>query len=48
MSLSVCCQWLEPRTKREVVEADIVDVDVEAKGKNLAVLKMREDFGLTV
>lgn len=37
-----------PDVQREVMEGDVVDVDVEAKGKNLAVLKMRSDFNLKV
>lgn len=37
-----------PDSQREVMEADVVDVDVEAKGKNLALLKMREEFSLKV
>lgn len=37
-----------PDVQREAMEADIVDVDIEAKGKNLALLKMREDFSLKV
>lgn len=37
-----------PDVQREAMESDIVDVDVEAKGKNLALLKMRKDFNLKV
>ena len=37
-----------PDVQREAMEADIVDVDIEAKGKNLALLKMRKDFSLKV
>lgn len=37
-----------PDVQREVMEADLVDVDVEAKGKNLAVIQMRKKFSLNV
>jgi UV DNA damage endonuclease len=37
-----------PDVQREVMEANVVDVDVEAKGKNLALLKMRQDFKIKV
>lgn len=35
-----------PEAQLEVIKLDTVDVEVEAKGKNLAVLKMREQFGI--
>lgn len=37
-----------PQEQLELAIADSVDVDVEAKGKNLAVLKMRNDFQLII
>jgi len=33
-----------PEKQKELILENIIDVDVEAKGKNLAVLKMRKDF----
>ena len=37
-----------PDLQLELAREDLVDVEVEAKAKNLAVLKMRKDFGITV
>lgn len=37
-----------PFYQRQLIVEDKVDVDVEAKGKNLALLKMRKDFGITL
>jgi UV DNA damage repair endonuclease len=35
-----------PEKQKELILENKIDVDVEAKGKNLAVLKMRKDFGI--
>jgi UV DNA damage repair endonuclease len=33
-----------PQEQKQVMMENIVDVDIEAKGKNLAVVKMKNDF----
>jgi UV DNA damage endonuclease len=35
-----------PEMQKQLILENKIDVDVEAKGKNLAVLKMRKDFGI--
>jgi UV DNA damage endonuclease len=35
-----------PAEQLELIREDMIDLDVEAKGKNLAVLKMRQDFNI--
>jgi len=37
-----------PEQQLQLMREDIVDVDIEAKAKNLALLKLREDFNVKV
>ena len=37
-----------PEVQQMLIEKDLVDIDVEAKMKNIAVLKMRKDFSISV
>ena len=37
-----------PESQRELVIRDLIDLDVEAKMKNLAIVKMRKDFDIKV
>ena len=37
-----------PEEQKKLILEDLVDVDIEAKGKNLSVLKMRNDFGFII
>lgn len=37
-----------PEVQQMLIEKDLVDIDVEAKMKNIAVMKMRKDFNISV
>ena len=37
-----------PEIQQMLIEKDLVDIDIEAKMKNIAVLKMRKDFNISV